>query len=148
MKIKYKQIVIMILSMLSIVIVFQLTSSDNRAENIDVKIESNSENNVGEVEIELDASVELEPIQKQIKEEEQDVVLETPIYKDSKYTKLQKINLMSKDDFILISGIGEKTAEKIINKRNELGKFYELEQLKEVSGIGDSKYQKILDFLD
>jgi len=41
-------------------------------------------------------------------------------------------------------GIGEKTAEKIINKRNELGSFNSVEDLMLVPGIGSKTLEKLL----
>ena len=43
-----------------------------------------------------------------------------------------------------LPGIGEKTAEKIINKRNELGSFNSVEDLMLVPGIGSKTLEKLL----
>lgn len=55
-----------------------------------------------------------------------------------------KININSADKKTLmdLTGIGEKTAEKIIEYRKE-NKFKNIEDIKNVSGIGDKKYEKI-----
>ncbi|MCX7868805.1 MAG: helix-hairpin-helix domain-containing protein, partial [Terrimicrobiaceae bacterium] len=45
------------------------------------------------------------------------------------------INRASKEDLILIPGIGDKTAEKIIALRTQLGGFTHLEQLMQIKGI-------------
>lgn len=42
-----------------------------------------------------------------------------------------------------LSGVGPSTAEKIITYRNENGKFKTLEDLKNVSGIGDKTFEKL-----
>ena len=42
-----------------------------------------------------------------------------------------------------ISGIGETTAKKIIEYRNINGKFKKIEELKQITGIGDKKYDII-----
>ena len=42
-----------------------------------------------------------------------------------------------------ISGIGESTAKKIIEYRNINGKFKKIEELKQITGIGDKKYDII-----
>ena len=47
----------------------------------------------------------------------------------------------------LLPGIGEKTAEKIINKRNELGEFNTLEDLMLVPGIGSKTFEKLLSYI-
>ena len=44
-------------------------------------------------------------------------------------------------------GIGEKTAEKIIELREERGKFDRLEEIMDVKGIGEVKFNKIKKFL-
>jgi competence protein ComEA len=40
---------------------------------------------------------------------------------------------------------GESTAEKIINYRKENGDFKQIEDIKNVPGIGDSKFETIKD---
>jgi len=47
----------------------------------------------------------------------------------------------------LLPGIGEKTAEKIINKRNELGRFNSVEDLMLVLGIGNKTLEKLLPYI-
>ncbi len=47
------------------------------------------------------------------------------------------INTATKADFIKIKGIGEKKAEKIIAYRTEHGKFSNIDELKNVKGIGN-----------
>ena len=46
-----------------------------------------------------------------------------------------------------LPGIGEKTAEKIINKRNELGAFSLLEDLMLVHGIGQKTFEKLSPYI-
>ncbi|NWJ43166.1 helix-hairpin-helix domain-containing protein [Marine Group I thaumarchaeote] len=43
--------------------------------------------------------------------------------------------------------MGEKTAEKIINKRNELGRFNSVEDLMLVPGIGSKTLEKLLPYI-
>lgn len=57
------------------------------------------------------------------------------------------INKASLEDFQTISGIGPSLAQKIITYRNSIGKFSSIEELKNVSGIGDKKYESIKDFV-
>ena len=42
-----------------------------------------------------------------------------------------------------LPGIGEKTAEKIIIKRNELGRFNSIEDIMLAPGIGSKTFEKI-----
>lgn len=57
-----------------------------------------------------------------------------------------KININKADDSLLMSlpGIGQSTANKIIEYRKN-GDFETIEDIKKVSGIGDSKFEKIKD---
>ena len=57
------------------------------------------------------------------------------------------INSAGIDELKSLPGIGEKTAEKIINKRNELGEFNALEDLMLVSGIGNKTFEKLLSYI-
>jgi competence ComEA-like helix-hairpin-helix protein len=57
------------------------------------------------------------------------------------------INSAKIDEFIKLPGIGEKTAEKILELRIKKGKFNSIEELKEVKGIGDSKFEKFKKFI-
>ncbi len=56
------------------------------------------------------------------------------------------INTASKEELMTLSGVGEKTAEKIIEYRTNQ-KFVTIEDLKNVSGIGDSIFEKIKDYI-
>lgn len=64
-----------------------------------------------------------------------------------KITKNSKINInkASISELKQITGIGESTANKIIDYRDNVGKFKKIEDIKEVKGIGDSKYESIKD---
>ncbi len=58
------------------------------------------------------------------------------------------INTATAEELDTLPGIGESTANKIINYRKEHGKFKSIEEIKEVSGIGDSKYEQIKDLIE
>lgn len=57
------------------------------------------------------------------------------------------INSAKLEELVMLPGIGEKTAEKIIELRKERGKFNTLEELMNVKGIGEVKFNKIKKFL-
>lgn len=57
------------------------------------------------------------------------------------------INTANQTDLETLPGIGPSTAQKIINYRKENGKFSSIEDIKKVSGIGESKYSKIKDYI-
>jgi len=71
------------------------------------------------------------------------------IEKESDSFSSEKINInkASQTELETIPGIGPSTALKIINYRKENGKFSKIEDIKNVSGIGDSKYEKIKDYI-
>lgn len=68
---------------------------------------------------------------------------------DSDEVGTGKININTADITLLttLPNIGDAKAKAIIDKRNELGMFTSIEQLKEVSGIGDSTFEKIKDLI-
>ena len=53
------------------------------------------------------------------------------------------INTASQTELETLPGIGPSTATKIINYRKENGKFNNIEDIKNINGIGDSKYEQI-----
>lgn len=57
------------------------------------------------------------------------------------------INTATKTDLETLPGIGESTALKIIEYRKEKGKFKLKEDIKQVNGIGDSKFNKIKELI-
>ncbi len=57
------------------------------------------------------------------------------------------INTAEMEELKSLPGVGEKTAEKIINKRNELGSFSILEDLMLVPGIGKKTFEKLLPYI-
>ena len=62
--------------------------------------------------------------------------------KESKQ-KIVNINTATQTELETLPGIGPSLAMKIINYRKEKGKFSKIEDIKNVSGIGDSKYNNI-----
>ena len=57
------------------------------------------------------------------------------------------INTAGKELLLKLPGIGEKTAQNIIDLRSERGKFKSLDELMDVKGIATSKFNKIKKFL-
>ncbi len=67
--------------------------------------------------------------------------------KKSKEKTQVNINTATQTELETLPGIGPSTAIKIITHREEKGKFSKTEDIKEVSGIGESKYHKIKDLI-
>lgn len=63
--------------------------------------------------------------------------------------KTSKVNINSatQTELETLPGIGPSTALKIINYRKEKGKFNKIEDIKNVNGIGESKFNKIKEFI-
>ncbi len=56
------------------------------------------------------------------------------------------INTATKDELTSLNGIGEATANKIINYRNK-NKFKEIEDIMNVPGIGEARFNNIKDYI-
>lgn len=57
------------------------------------------------------------------------------------------INTATQTELETLPGIGPSTALKIINYRNENGKFSSIDEIKNVNGIGDSKFENIKKYI-
>jgi competence protein ComEA len=57
------------------------------------------------------------------------------------------INTATQEQLEVLNGIGESLAQSIVDYRNKNGKFSAIEDIKNVSGIGDSKFEKIKDYI-
>lgn len=57
------------------------------------------------------------------------------------------INTAEKSELMLLDGIGEVLAERIISKREEIGGFGSIEEIKRVNGIGDGIFNKIKNYI-
>jgi competence ComEA-like helix-hairpin-helix protein len=75
-----------------------------------------------------------------------EMFLEKTAYAAGNYTKenqtLLNINIATKEELTELEGIGEKTAENIIKYREEK-EFESIEEILEVKGIAESKFDKI-----
>jgi competence protein ComEA len=57
------------------------------------------------------------------------------------------LNTASREEFMKISGIGEKTAGNIFSYREKNGKFKTLDELMNIKGIGEAKFAKFKKYL-
>ncbi|MBI5236062.1 MAG: helix-hairpin-helix domain-containing protein [Deltaproteobacteria bacterium] len=53
------------------------------------------------------------------------------------------INTATFDELVLLPGIGDKTATRIIERRDRIGAFNSLDELKEIKGIGQAVVEKL-----
>lgn len=67
---------------------------------------------------------------------------------NSSKSKKININTAMQSELETLPGIGESTAQKIINYRKDNGKFKTIEDIKKVSGIGNAKFEKIKELID
>jgi len=70
----------------------------------------------------------------------------------SKYTEISEgllinINTATKEQLITLPQVGASTADRIINYRAKNGLFKSIENLKNVSGIGDKTFEEIKDLI-
>ncbi len=70
---------------------------------------------------------------------------ETNINKEESTDNLVSINTGTKEELMTLDGIGESKAQAIIDYRLKNGNFLNLEDLMNVSGIGEKAYSKIKD---
>ncbi len=75
-----------------------------------------------------------------------DIRNDTCISNDS-LSGLVNINTASKEELMTLTGIGESKALDIISYRDNNGLFNDISDITKVSGIGDSLYAKIKDFI-
>lgn len=57
------------------------------------------------------------------------------------------INTASKEELMLLDGIGEVMAERILAYRAEHGAFESIEQLQEIKGIGEKTYADLVAYV-
>lgn len=57
------------------------------------------------------------------------------------------INHASADELTMLPGIGNVIAENIVVYRNTHGAFRDISQLKDVKGIGDGRFQSIMNYV-
>ncbi|MEW9079047.1 helix-hairpin-helix domain-containing protein [Terrisporobacter glycolicus] len=57
------------------------------------------------------------------------------------------INIATIEELDTLPGVGEATANKIVNHRSEKGDFKSVEEIKNVNGIGDKKFEDMKDLI-
>lgn len=74
-----------------------------------------------------------------------DACISTITIEDSESNTKVSLNTATLDELMTLEGIGEAKAKEIINYREEKGGFTDINQLKEVKGIGDTLFESIKD---
>lgn len=69
-----------------------------------------------------------------------------PSQNQMQQTKIN-INTASKEELMLLDGIGEVMAERILAYRTEHGAFESIEQLQEIKGIGEKTYADLMAYV-
>ena len=97
-------------------------------------------------------SIEDKSLTEGIKEEEKKEIIYDGagenVTRDNKAVSTSKINInkANLEGLKKLPGVGESTALKILEYREEHGKFKSIEDLKNVSGIGEVKFNSLKDF--
>jgi len=80
-------------------------------------------------------------------DESKDTIISNNSQMNTESTSMVSINIASKDLLQTLPGIGESKADAIIEYRNANGNFEKIEDVMNVSGIGESVYEKIKDLI-
>ena len=75
--------------------------------------------------------------------ENSNVIVENNIKENNKKDNIININNATQSQLETLPGIGPSIAIKIINYRNEHGKFKSINDIKNVNGIGENKFNNI-----
>lgn len=81
------------------------------------------------------------------KQETTNETIQTEVVEENKEPIIVNINTATKEELTTLSGIGESKAQKIIDYRETNGLFENVEQIKEVSGIGETIFESIKDYI-
>lgn len=103
-------------------------------DGIKIKIPSSSEEDIGDEDI-IDSK------------SGDNIIIEENTVPSNNSTQTININKATEKEFETLPGIGPSLASKIIEYRNQNGKFESIEDIKNVNGIGDNKYEKIKDLI-
>lgn len=81
-------------------------------------------------------------------EEGEGVIIEHFTQDETDNIKIKvNINTASLEKLQTLPGVGASTAQKILDYREENGKFKTIEEIKNVSGIGESKFNSLKDYI-
>ena len=96
---------------------------------------------------ELETQVQSSCIQKEENAVKNDACIEIDNYQDGQVLGKININTATLEQLTALPGVGESKAKSIIEYRNTNGNFNSIEDIKNVTGIGDSLFDKIKDYI-
>ena len=99
-----------------------------------IKIPSSQEEDIGDEEIIGSGSGE-------------NIIIEENTTSSNKSSQTININKATETELQTLPGIGASLASRIIDYRSQNGKFGSIEEIKNVNGIGDSKFENIKDLI-
>ena len=99
-----------------------------------IKIPSSQEEDIGDEEIIDSGSGE-------------NIIIEKNTTSSNKSSQTININKATETELQTLTGIGASLASRIIEYRSQTGKFGSIEEIKNVNGIGDSKFENIKDLI-
>ncbi len=99
-----------------------------------IKIPSSQEEDIGDEEIIDSGSGE-------------NIIIEKNTTSSNKSSQTININKATETELQTLPGIGASLASRIIEYRSQIGKFGSIEEIKNVNGIGDSKFENIKDLI-
>ncbi len=112
------------------------TSSSTTSSSISSTSHSSSEENVSKISSTINSNINSvnppESSQSSVSDEEQLLI---------------NINTADKEELMKLKGIGSVRADSIINYRNQNGPFTDIIQIMDISGIGEKTFEKIKDYI-
>ncbi|CAM5195731.1 Competence protein ComEA OS=Ureibacillus acetophenoni OX=614649 GN=SAMN05877842_102270 PE=4 SV=1 [Ureibacillus acetophenoni] len=89
------------------------------------------------------------PIVGEVIEEDHPIepIITTTTSNESSLNSLVNINSATEAELTTLPGIGPSKAQAIISYRDEFGRFQTVDELKNVSGIGDKTFEKLKEFI-
>ena len=84
---------------------------------------------------------------KREKNNKEESITEKDNSNDKEESQKININTASIEELDKLPGVGEATANKIVNHRKENGDFKNIEEIKNVNGIGDKKFENMKDLI-